>query len=186
MCTWIPSTPLRGRSRGTSRKTVFLERELGNGRQAAGLRSSRLDRAPRSGWLTGRPDFRLGQAGRNGQLNAWKDFGLSGFFRHARSSKRTKWVDELNSIIHSHVHGPRDHKLEDREIPGGSHNPRESDSHTSLMLACFMKDQFRADKLHAAPNLNQQRWWPCTGKATTWPKTFQFSLPQRVFDSHTG
>ena len=75
---------------GTSRKTVFLERELGNGRQAAGLRSSRLDRAPRSGWLSGKPVFRLGQAGRNGQLNAWKDFGLSGVFRHARCSKRTK------------------------------------------------------------------------------------------------
>ena len=54
---------------GTSRKTLFLERELGNGRQAAGLRSSRLGRAPRSGWLTGQPVFRLGQAGRNGQLN---------------------------------------------------------------------------------------------------------------------
>ena len=49
---------------GTSRKTVFLERELGNGRQAARLRLSRLDRAPRSGWLTGQPVFRLGQAGR--------------------------------------------------------------------------------------------------------------------------
>ena len=54
---------------GTSRKTVFLERELGNGRQAAGLRSSRLGRAPRSGWLTGQRVFQLGQAGRTGQLN---------------------------------------------------------------------------------------------------------------------
>ena len=54
---------------GTSRKTLFLERELGNGRQAAGLRSSRLGWAPRSGWLTGKRVFRLGQAGRNGQLN---------------------------------------------------------------------------------------------------------------------
>ena len=49
---------------GTSRKTLFLERELGNGRQGAGLRLSRLGWAPRSGWLTGQRVFRLGQAGK--------------------------------------------------------------------------------------------------------------------------